>query len=324
MTRPAVDWHARHITSSEQMVIAALACTEVAADLTAAQLTAIGGHDLLAALERLSVAHHAGTRGEVEAAARDVAIAVPAVHVPADDAEVISFHGAALHLRGRLRQADEATAAIQHAPAARPGPLQMQVGAGAVVQAGQIGGEVRVVFQVHERPPTPHQLPEPKPVTYPHVQTAVEEMTHVLNERPADHFLVVVSGPPGAGATTAALAFLKPLIRPNRADLCIDLGHGACGTPPHPEDLLYDLLVAVGTPADRIPPGGNRAAWWRGAADGPLLLIDGAISAAQVRPLLPGRGGVVVVTSRRAISGLVLDGARLICLDLDKEEDTSS
>jgi hypothetical protein len=33
---------------------------------------------------------------------------------------------------------------------------------------------------------------------------------------------------------------------------------------------------------------------------------------------------VVVVTSRRAISGLVLDGARLICLDLDKEEDTSS
>jgi hypothetical protein len=85
MTRPALNWHARQITCTEWMISAALACTEVAADLSAAHVTDIGRYDLLAALERLSVTHHNGTTADIEAAARDVSIAVHAVHVPAND-----------------------------------------------------------------------------------------------------------------------------------------------------------------------------------------------------------------------------------------------
>ena len=48
-----------------------------------------------------------------------------------------------------------------------------------------------------------------------------------------------------------------------------------------------------------------------------LLLLDNAHDAEQVRPLLPGSPGcMVVVTSRSQLTGLVVDGARALPLDV--------
>ena len=57
----------------------------------------------------------------------------------------------------------------------------------------------------------------------------------------------------------------------------------------------------------------ERAGLFRSLSDGlPIsLLLDNAVSAAQTRALLPGSGpNLVVVTSRRRISGLTVDGAQ--------------
>ncbi len=47
-----------------------------------------------------------------------------------------------------------------------------------------------------------------------------------------------------------------------------------------------------------------------------VVMLDNAVSAAQVRPLLPGAGAsLVVVTSRHRLTGLVVDGARFLDVD---------
>ena len=73
----------------------------------------------------------------------------------------------------------------------------------------------------------------------------------------------------------------------------------------------------AGVAAAQIPPGLEaRMALWRDRLAGQklLLVLDDAASSAQVRPLLPGVGGcLVLVTSRRHLTAL--DDARAISLD---------
>ncbi len=78
--------------------------------------------------------------------------------------------------------------------------------------------------------------------------------------------------------------------------------------------MLDSLLRALAVPPDEIPVGEDaRAALLRTVLDGrrALILLDDAASPRQVRPILPGSPGcVVVVTSRGKLSGLVArDGA---------------
>jgi DNA-binding SARP family transcriptional activator len=86
-------------------------------------------------------------------------------------------------------------------------------------------------------------------------------------------------------------------------------------------DALAGLLTSLGVPGQNIPAGvGERAARYRSLLAGKraLVLLDNAGSVEQVRPLLPGSPGcVVVVTSRDALAGLVArEGADRIDLDL--------
>jgi tetratricopeptide (TPR) repeat protein/transcriptional regulator with XRE-family HTH domain len=94
-------------------------------------------------------------------------------------------------------------------------------------------------------------------------------------------------------------------------------GHTPGQTPVDPADALASLLLATGVPAARVPPGLEaRSGLWRDrVADRPLLLVlDDASGSDQVRPLLPGGGGsLVLVTSRRHLSAL--DDATAISLD---------
>jgi tetratricopeptide (TPR) repeat protein/transcriptional regulator with XRE-family HTH domain len=78
--------------------------------------------------------------------------------------------------------------------------------------------------------------------------------------------------------------------------------------PVDPADALASLLLTAGVTAAQIPLGLEaRAARWRDHVAGKkiLLLLDDAAGHDQVRPLLPGTGGsLVLVTSRRRLAAL--------------------
>jgi tetratricopeptide (TPR) repeat protein/transcriptional regulator with XRE-family HTH domain len=79
-------------------------------------------------------------------------------------------------------------------------------------------------------------------------------------------------------------------------------------SPVDPADALASLLLTAGLAPQQIPPGLEaRAARWRGQVAGKkvLLLLDDAAGHEQVRPLLPGTtGSLVLVTSRRRLTAL--------------------
>jgi hypothetical protein len=85
------------------------------------------------------------------------------------------------------------------------------------------------------------------------------------------------------------------------------------------------FLRAMGVPPDRVPAElGEAAGLWRSVTTGRSLavLLDDAVSAAQVRAVLPGAGpSLVVVTSRRRLSGLAVDGAHFTELGPLAEDD---
>ena len=87
--------------------------------------------------------------------------------------------------------------------------------------------------------------------------------------------------------------------------------------PVDPADALASLLLTIGIPALQIPADLEaRTGLWRDRlAGGQLLLVlDDAAGSEQIRPLLPGAGGsLVLVTSRRRLTAL--EDATTISLD---------
>jgi tetratricopeptide (TPR) repeat protein/DNA-binding XRE family transcriptional regulator len=94
-------------------------------------------------------------------------------------------------------------------------------------------------------------------------------------------------------------------------------GHTLGQRPVDPKEALASLLVTSGVAAARVPPGlEDRAALWRDhlAVKRAILVLDDAISSEQIRPLLPGGSGtLVLITSRRHLTAL--DDAQAISLD---------
>jgi tetratricopeptide (TPR) repeat protein/transcriptional regulator with XRE-family HTH domain len=94
--------------------------------------------------------------------------------------------------------------------------------------------------------------------------------------------------------------------------------HTAGQRPVDPADALASLLQTAGVPAQHILPGLEaRAAQWRDHVAGQriLLLLDDAAGHEQVRPMLPGTAGsLVLVTSRRRLTAL--EDAAVISLDI--------
>jgi tetratricopeptide (TPR) repeat protein len=96
--------------------------------------------------------------------------------------------------------------------------------------------------------------------------------------------------------------------------------------PVDPADALASLLLTAGVASAQIPPGLEaRAARWRDRVAGKkiLLLLDDAAGHDQVRPLLPGAAGsLVLVTSRRRLTAL--ENAAVISLDVLPAGDAAS
>jgi DNA-binding SARP family transcriptional activator/tetratricopeptide (TPR) repeat protein/DNA-binding XRE family transcriptional regulator len=96
-------------------------------------------------------------------------------------------------------------------------------------------------------------------------------------------------------------------------------GSSLSGAPVTPTEALCSCLTALGAPAARIPADtdGQAALYRTLLVDCRMLIVlDNAQDAKQVRPLLPGSPGcLVVVTSRNRLTGLAAaEGAHLITL----------
>ncbi|WP_144122748.1 AfsR/SARP family transcriptional regulator [Catellatospora sichuanensis] len=143
-----------------------------------------------------------------------------------------------------------------------------------------------------------------------------------LLAEPAAVPAVVVSGAPGVGKTALAVHW-SHRIAPRFPDgqLYLNLrGFDPGGVAMAPADAVRRALDALGVPAERLPATTDaQAAQYRSVIAGRRMLIvaDNARDPAQVRPLLPGTPGcLLLVTSRHQLAGLVAaDGAHPLTLE---------
>jgi DNA-binding SARP family transcriptional activator len=135
--------------------------------------------------------------------------------------------------------------------------------------------------------------------------------------------VTTIEGTAGVGKTALALRFAHEVAgRFPDGQLYVNLrGFDPAGVPVDPAEAIRDFLAALGVDPQRIPADlAAQAALYRSMIAGRrlLILLDNARDAGQVRPLLPGSPGcLVIVTSRPRLTGLVAhDGARPLTLDL--------
>jgi DNA-binding SARP family transcriptional activator len=153
-------------------------------------------------------------------------------------------------------------------------------------------------------------------------QSALHQLDGLLPSRGPAVGIVTVAGTPGVGKTALAVHWAHR-VRDRFGDgqLYVNLRGYASAEPVRPIDALARFLHALGVPADQVPTDVDEAsALYRSVlADRRMLvLLDNAHHPDQVRPLLPGAPGcLVLVTSRDALTGLVArDGARGLRLDV--------
>ncbi|MDT8912742.1 helix-turn-helix domain-containing protein [Amycolatopsis sp. PS_44_ISF1] len=139
---------------------------------------------------------------------------------------------------------------------------------------------------------------------------------------------VLIDGPAGVGKSAAAVHWAQRVSREfPHGVLFADLrGFSSEGEPADPNDVLRDFIAALGGPVEAEPVHHTRlSATYRSLLVGRrvLVVLDNAVTAEQVRPLLPAAPGCfVVITSRCRMSGLTArDGvARLTLPRLSESE----
>ncbi|WP_353943493.1 BTAD domain-containing putative transcriptional regulator [Streptomyces sp. HUAS MG91] len=140
-----------------------------------------------------------------------------------------------------------------------------------------------------------------------------------------EHAVVVITGPAGVGKTAAALHWAHSAREGYEGVLFADLrgfsDEETGDSGPETADVLREFLIALGVPARELPETqGALAAAYRTHTEArrPLVVLDNARTAAQVRPLLPaGPGSAALVTSRLRLDGLaVSELARTVGIDV--------
>ncbi|MFD0633811.1 BTAD domain-containing putative transcriptional regulator [Catenulispora yoronensis] len=169
-------------------------------------------------------------------------------------------------------------------------------------------------------PPTPKRKFLPR--DSPDFAGRHEELRQLLPEphpdRPRSLVVSTIDGMGGVGKTALAVHFAHSVAAdyPD-GQFFVDLRGFTIGMVPlTPGEALSLLLRQAGVPEEQIPADlESRSAAWRAqmADKAALVLLDNAVDAAQVRPLIPGASGaLVLVTSRRRLPSL--DGARSLSL----------
>ncbi|WP_446038021.1 tetratricopeptide repeat protein [Streptomyces sp. SID1121] len=183
---------------------------------------------------------------------------------------------------------------------------------GASIQTGSIQS---VHFhEAHALPPAPRELPA-SPQVWVDREDDVDRLAQMCGSASDGVRCVAICGPGGIGKSALAVRLLRRLDRAEgRPQLYVDLRGHPGQTPLGPADVLSRFLRSFGYGPGLPSHLDEPSAWWRSATAerDVAVLADNAGSAAQVRPLLPGGpGSLVVVTSRLPLEGLVVDGAAL-------------
>jgi DNA-binding SARP family transcriptional activator/tetratricopeptide (TPR) repeat protein len=180
-----------------------------------------------------------------------------------------------------------------------------------------LGGRAQAAADPAPAPAVPRQLP----ADLPDLVGRTAELSF-LDELPAAPGIAVVCGWPGSGKTSLVVHWAHR-VRERFPDgqMFVDMRGFHPGPRRSVAEALPLLLVALGVPADQVPIEADaQVALYRSVLSGRrvLLVLDNVAHADQVRPLVPGGlGCLVVVTSRDRLSGLVArDGARRLTLDV--------
>ena len=140
---------------------------------------------------------------------------------------------------------------------------------------------------------------------------------------PGTVVISAIGGTPGVGKTALAIHWAHQVAtRLGDGQLYVNLrGFDPADTPVAPAEAIRWFLDALGVAPDRIPPDpDSQAGLYRSLLSGKqiLIVLDNARDEHQVRPLLPGSPGcVVIITSRNQLTGLAAsNGAQLITHDV--------
>jgi len=161
----------------------------------------------------------------------------------------------------------------------------------------------------------------------------LKALSELLDECIAGGPVVIsaVGGTAGVGKTALAVHWAQAVAgRFGDGQLYVNLrGFGPSGAPVRPAEAVRRFLDALGVPPERIPADAEaQVALYRSLLAGRrlLILLDNARDTDQVRPLLPGTPGcLVLVTSRAELTGLAAaEGAHLLTLDVLSEAEAGS
>ncbi|HEX6525087.1 MAG TPA: BTAD domain-containing putative transcriptional regulator [Streptosporangiaceae bacterium] len=183
-----------------------------------------------------------------------------------------------------------------------------------------------------ELPGVPHQLPAAT-AGFVGRTALLKVLTEHADEVTADQAMTAISaisGMAGAGKTALALHWAhREAARFPDGQLYADLrGFDPSAVPAPPAEVIRGLIGALGVSAARIPTDLDAIlGLYRTVLAGRrvLIVLDNARDAEQIRPLLPGSPGcMVVVTSRCPLIALAAQhGARLINLDVLAESEAA-
>ncbi|MEV4047990.1 BTAD domain-containing putative transcriptional regulator [Streptomyces sp. NPDC049744] len=148
-----------------------------------------------------------------------------------------------------------------------------------------------------------------------------QELLPSDGKQPSTVVISAIGGMAGIGKTTLAVHWAHSVAEhyPD-GQLFINLrGYDAAGSAVSPQDAVRVFLEALGVPEQRLPASPDaQTALYRSllARRRVLIVLDNARDTNQVRPLLPGSPGcLVIVTSRSRLTGLVAsEGAHPLVL----------
>ncbi|MGH3624351.1 MAG: ATP-binding protein [Sciscionella sp.] len=208
-----------------------------------------------------------------------------------------------------------------------PGEVDNQVtgGAGQVVQARDVSGDIHVHGAAPSAFPRPQQLP--REITHFTGRDAeLGKLDTLLGNagsgRSSTVVISAIAGAAGIGKTSLAVRWAHRVKeRFPEGQLYANLRGYDSGPPLTASHIVDSFLRALGLPAERIPQDVDaKAGLYRSLLAGRrmLVVLDNAATPDQIRPLLPNEPAcLVLVTSRSRLSGLIArDGAHRISLDV--------